>query len=93
MHPRGSRSAERRWVIAAFCRFARSALPVAIRESEMKFFIARANEQDLTTVGELMANGQAKPVIDRRYRLSETAEAFGYLGEGHARGKVMITPE
>ncbi len=31
------------------------------------------------------------PVIDRTYPLSETAEAIGYIGEGHARGKVVIT--
>jgi len=31
------------------------------------------------------------PVIDRTYRLSETPEALGYVGEGHARGKVVIT--
>jgi NADPH:quinone reductase-like Zn-dependent oxidoreductase len=60
---------------------------------KMMFFIARANEQDLTTVAELIANGQVKPVIDRRYRLREAAEAFRYLEEGHARGKVIITPE
>ncbi len=37
--------------------------------------------------------GKVKPVIDRRYPLSETAEAIRYLEEGHARGKVVITVE
>jgi NADPH:quinone reductase-like Zn-dependent oxidoreductase len=60
---------------------------------KMVFFIARANARDLAAVGELMASGQVRPVIDRRYRLSEAAEAFRYLEEGHARGKVIITPE
>jgi NADPH:quinone reductase-like Zn-dependent oxidoreductase len=32
-----------------------------------------------------------KPVIDRTYSLSETADAFRYLEKGHARGKVVIT--
>jgi NADPH:quinone reductase-like Zn-dependent oxidoreductase len=32
-----------------------------------------------------------KPVIDRRYPLSEAPEAIRYLEEGHARGKVVIT--
>jgi NADPH:quinone reductase-like Zn-dependent oxidoreductase len=32
-----------------------------------------------------------KPVIDRRYALSEAAEAFRYLGEGHAKGKIVIS--
>jgi NADPH:quinone reductase-like Zn-dependent oxidoreductase len=30
-------------------------------------------------------------VIDRRYPLSETAEALRYLEKGHARGKVVVT--
>ena len=32
-----------------------------------------------------------KPVVDRKYELAETADAFRYLGEGHARGKVIVT--
>jgi NADPH:quinone reductase-like Zn-dependent oxidoreductase len=32
-----------------------------------------------------------KPAIDRRYALTDIAEAFRYLGEGHARGKIVIT--
>jgi NADPH:quinone reductase-like Zn-dependent oxidoreductase len=31
------------------------------------------------------------PVIDRTYPLSKAAEAIGYLEQGHARGKVVIT--
>jgi NADPH:quinone reductase-like Zn-dependent oxidoreductase len=32
-----------------------------------------------------------KPVIDKRYTLSEVPAAIRYLGEKHARGKVVIT--
>ncbi len=60
---------------------------------KMAFFIARVNQRDLATVGELMATGQVTPVIDRCYPLSETREAFRYMEEGHARGKVIITTE
>lgn len=35
--------------------------------------------------------GKIKPVIDKRYPLNETAQALRYLGEGHARGKVVLT--
>ena len=31
------------------------------------------------------------PVIDRRYPLGDLPEVLRYLGEGHARGKVVIT--
>ena len=60
---------------------------------KLAVFIARVNEQDLTTLGELMATGKVTPVIERRYPLSKAREAFRYMEEGHARGKVVITPE
>jgi NADPH:quinone reductase-like Zn-dependent oxidoreductase len=55
------------------------------------FFIAKLNKADMVTLGELLEAGRVKPVIDRRYELSETADAFRYLGAGHARGKVVVT--
>jgi NADPH:quinone reductase-like Zn-dependent oxidoreductase len=39
---------------------------------------------------ELLEDGKVKPVIDRRYTLSEVPEALRYLAEGHARGKLVI---
>jgi NADPH:quinone reductase-like Zn-dependent oxidoreductase len=60
---------------------------------KLAVFVARVNGQDLTTLGELMATGKVTPVIERRYRLSEARDAFRYMEEGHARGKVVITPE
>jgi NADPH:quinone reductase-like Zn-dependent oxidoreductase len=60
---------------------------------KMIFFIARFNNEDLTTVREFMATGKLTPVIDRRYKLTETPKAFRYMEEGHARGKVVITLE
>ncbi len=52
---------------------------------------ATVNEQDLVFVKELLEAGKVVPVIDRRYRLSETAEALRYFGEGHARAKIVIS--
>jgi NADPH:quinone reductase-like Zn-dependent oxidoreductase len=56
-------------------------------------FVARRNEEDLNITRELMEAGKITPVIDRRYTLREVPEAIRYLAEGHARGKVVITPE
>ena len=56
------------------------------------FFIAKMSKDDLTILGDLMTAGKIKAVIDRRYRLSEVPEVLRYLEEGHARGKVVITP-
>ena len=54
-------------------------------------FLSVPNAQDLLTIKELIEAGKVKPVIDRTYKLSETAEALRYLEEQHARGKVVIT--
>lgn len=53
--------------------------------------LQRANQKDLNFVKELLEVGSVKPVIDRKYHLSEIAEAFKYFSEGHAQGKVVIT--
>jgi NADPH:quinone reductase-like Zn-dependent oxidoreductase len=42
-------------------------------------------------MNELFEAGKVKPVIDRRYKLSEVPEALKYFAEGHAQGKVVIT--
>ena len=42
-------------------------------------------------LAELVRTGKVTPVIDRRYSLTEVAEAIRYLETHHARGKVMIT--
>lgn len=56
-------------------------------------FVAIPENADLVALKELIEVGKVTPVIDRTYPLSETAEAFRYLDEGHARGKVVITVE
>jgi NADPH:quinone reductase-like Zn-dependent oxidoreductase len=56
-------------------------------------FLAQLTKQDLTVLSNLMQSGKVTPVIDRRYQLSETADAIRYLEAGHARGKVIITVE
>ena len=53
----------------------------------------KPNKEDLVYIKELLETGKVEPVIDRRYSLSETAEAIRYLEEGHAQGKVVITVE
>ena len=52
---------------------------------------AKPNQKDLVFIKELLEAGKVVPVIDRRYPLSEVAEAIRYLEAGHARGKVVIT--
>lgn len=61
------------------------------RSQTAKFFVAKITTDDLVALKELLESGQVKSVIDRTYQLNEASEALSYLGEGHARGKVVIT--
>jgi NADPH:quinone reductase-like Zn-dependent oxidoreductase len=49
------------------------------------------NQKDLLFMKGLLESGKIKPVIDRRYLLSEVPEAIRYVEDGHAKGKVVIT--
>jgi NADPH:quinone reductase-like Zn-dependent oxidoreductase len=50
-------------------------------------------QDDLAFLIELVQDGRLKPVIDRRFPLSEVPEALRYYGEGRVRGKIVITVE
>ena len=54
------------------------------------FFVADLNRPDLDFLGELLQTGQLKPVVEKRYELTEVADALRYMGDGHARGKLVI---
>ena len=58
---------------------------------EMEFFIAQLNPADLEVLAELVRDGKVTPAIDRQYSFDKVAAATAYLGEGHARAKVVVT--
>jgi NADPH:quinone reductase-like Zn-dependent oxidoreductase len=54
-------------------------------------FFSLPQHEDLVVLQEWIESGKVTPVIDRTYPLCDTPEAFRYLDEGHARGKVVIS--
>lgn len=52
--------------------------------------MSRLDLQDLAWLGELIASGKLKPVIDSRFPLAEVPDALRHLAAGHAHGKVVI---
>jgi NADPH:quinone reductase-like Zn-dependent oxidoreductase len=54
-------------------------------------YLASPNNKDLVVLKEFIEAGVLTPVIDKTYPLCDTPEAFRYLEEEHARGKVVIT--
>jgi NADPH:quinone reductase-like Zn-dependent oxidoreductase len=61
-----------------------------LRSQKTTFFVAKITTEQLSLVGDLIAAGKARTVVERVYRLSEAPEALAHLGEGHARGKLVI---
>jgi NADPH:quinone reductase-like Zn-dependent oxidoreductase len=61
--------------------------------SQKKFiqFIAQETKEDLIFLSQLLERGELAPVIDRRYPLKDAAKALAYQGEGHAKGKIVVT--
>jgi NADPH:quinone reductase-like Zn-dependent oxidoreductase len=49
------------------------------------------NPEDVATLKQLIAAGKVKPVIDRRFPLSEVVDALRWVDDGHAKGKVIVT--
>jgi NADPH:quinone reductase-like Zn-dependent oxidoreductase len=66
---------------------------LASRRASQKavFFISKSTHEDLTALRELLEAGTVTPVVERTYPLPEAAQALRYLGEGHARGKLVVT--
>jgi NADPH:quinone reductase-like Zn-dependent oxidoreductase len=56
----------------------------------MGMMMARANQDDLALLAELMKQGKVMPVIDKIYKLSESAEAMRHLETGRGQGKIVI---
>ena len=58
---------------------------------KIRILAVRPNTEDVDFMKDLFEAGKVTPVIDKTYPLSEVPEAIGYIGEGQAQGKVVIT--
>lgn len=53
-------------------------------------FVSTPNHDDLVTLKKLVESGKVHPVLDKVYPLADTADAYRYIGEGHARAKIIV---
>ncbi|WP_421595057.1 NADP-dependent oxidoreductase [Rahnella sp. PD4] len=54
------------------------------------FLFVRPDGDQLTQIGKLIEAEQIRPVIDKVFPFAQTKEALAYLGQGHAKGKVVV---
>lgn len=60
------------------------------RDRNLRVLVVRRNRKDLAYVTDLCQARKLVPMIDRSYPLSAVPEALTRLGEGHAKGKIVI---
>jgi NADPH:quinone reductase-like Zn-dependent oxidoreductase len=79
-----------RWLGGAG-RYVRALLLSPFVGQNLRGMISTHRQDDLQVLKELIEAGKVTPVIDRTFPLSEAADAIRHLGEGHGRGKVVLT--
>lgn len=63
---------------------------VSMTSNKKMGLLLHKSNKGLSKMIELVEGGTVKPVIDRCYPLSETANAFRYFSKGNVQGKVVI---
>lgn len=81
---------DNRWTgpLGSLLRMLASSLFVSQR---MVGMLAKNDREDLATLRDLLETGKVVPVVEQAYPLKDVPEALRVLGEGHARGKLVIT--
>jgi NADPH:quinone reductase-like Zn-dependent oxidoreductase len=81
---------DHRWV-ASGGRLIRAKVSFAFGSQNVLTFVASPKQENLVALRGFLEAGTVTPVIDRTYSLNQTADAIRYVGQGHARGKVVVT--
>jgi NADPH:quinone reductase-like Zn-dependent oxidoreductase len=56
-----------------------------------RYMFMHPSGEDLDLLAGLVDGGQLRPVTDRVFPFERIADAFAYLEEGHAKGKIVVT--
>lgn len=58
---------------------------------KIKVLLHKPSHDDQLIWKSLVETGQVVPVIDRQYAFDDAVEAFRYYGEGHVKGKIVVS--
>jgi NADPH:quinone reductase-like Zn-dependent oxidoreductase len=62
-----------------------------VGQQKARMLLATARDKDLQALTKMIEAGTVTPVIDRTYPLEQAADALRHLGQGHPRGKLVLT--
>jgi NADPH:quinone reductase-like Zn-dependent oxidoreductase len=63
------------------------------RRVQYRYYFMHGSGSDLAELAVLIEQGKLRVVVDRVFEFEKIAEAFAYLEEGHAKGKVVVRME
>jgi len=81
---------DNRWFASAG-RLLRAMVSFRFSSQRLGRFLVAQKVEDLVTLKDLIEAGKLTPVIDRTYSLSDSAQAMSRMGDGHPRGKIVIS--
>ena len=81
----------KRWFASTGVLLVKAPLLSLFVPQQIRVCTERPEQDDLLVLKELIESGKLMPVVGRTYPLDQAGEAISYFGEGHAKGKVVIT--
>jgi NADPH:quinone reductase-like Zn-dependent oxidoreductase len=81
----------KRWTASAGVILIQAPLLSLVVPQRIRHVTLTQKRDGLLALGELLGSGKVTPVIGRTFPLSHVPGALAYFGQGHARGKVVIT--
>ena len=60
------------------------------RGARYSFLFVRPDGRQLAEIGQLLESGRIRPVIDKVFPFEQAKGALAYLGQGRAKGKVVV---
>lgn len=62
----------------------------AQRQVDYSFLFVRPDGAQLTEIGQLLEAGTIRPVVDKVFPFKQALDALAYVGQGRAKGKVVV---
>jgi NADPH:quinone reductase-like Zn-dependent oxidoreductase len=81
----------KRWIASTGVMLVRAPLLSLVVSQRIRTCNETPGQADLLVLRDLLESGKVRPVVGATYPLERTAEAIRHFGEGHTRGKIVIT--
>jgi NADPH:quinone reductase-like Zn-dependent oxidoreductase len=78
-------------LIGPLAHVAGSKVSAMFASQKAAFFLAKVNKADMEVLRDFLAEGKVLSVVDDVFPFERVAEALEHMGNGHPRGKIVVT--